>query len=374
MTPSTRTTAGQDTVASLRARLARLEREAAARERQLEAYAADLREVFKQERARAQELRRSYKATVLALANAVEARDAYTGRHAQRVAAYGLRIAHAAGVEVDAQVEFGFLLHDIGKVAVPDAILFKPGPLTAEEHALMTAHPTIGWEILRHIDFLDDAKTVVRHHHERWDGSGYPDGLAGEAIPLHARVFALADALDALTTDRPYRGGGELGGGARDDPRGRGHALRPGDRGRLRHDPGRGLRAHPRGDRMTPTILIVDDDPLIRKLITTTLQDVAGFDLQEAGDGLAAIEAATAIRPDIVFLDYDMPRLNGIETCRRLRSDPTTADATIIMLTAMSDQPAQERAVGAGADLFLTKPFSPLRLLRLVDELGRGAA
>jgi two-component system chemotaxis response regulator CheY len=125
---------------------------------------------------------------------------------------------------------------------------------------------------------------------------------------------------------------------------------------------------------MTPTILIVDDDPLIRKLITTTLQDVAGFDLQEAGDGLAAIAAATESRPDIVFLDYDMPRLNGIETCRRLRSDPTTADATIIMLTAMSDQPAQDRAVGAGADLFLTKPFSPLRLLRLVDELGHHAA
>jgi two-component system chemotaxis response regulator CheY len=121
---------------------------------------------------------------------------------------------------------------------------------------------------------------------------------------------------------------------------------------------------------MTPTILIVDDDPLIRKLILTTLQDVAGFDLREAGDGIAAIESATALRPDIVFLDYDMPRLNGVETCRRLRSDPVTADATIIMLTAMSDEPAQERAVSAGADLFLTKPFSPLRLLRLVDELG----
>jgi len=203
--PSTGASAGQDTVASLQARLARSEREAAARQRQLEAYASDLREVFKQERTRAQELRRSYKATVLALANAVEARDAYTGRHAQRVAAYGLRIAHAAGIAVDAEVEFGFLLHDVGKVSVPDAILFKPGPLTDEEFALMTAHPTIGWEILRHIDFLDDAKAVVRHHHERWDGTGYPDRLAGEAIPVHARVFALADALDALTTDRPYR-------------------------------------------------------------------------------------------------------------------------------------------------------------------------
>ena len=121
---------------------------------------------------------------------------------------------------------------------------------------------------------------------------------------------------------------------------------------------------------MTRTILIVDDDPMIRKLITTTLQDVAGYSLREAPDGLAAIEAALEDRPEIVFLDYDMPRLNGIETCRRLRSDPVTADAKIIMLTAMSDQPAQERAVNAGADLFLTKPFSPLRLLRLVDELG----
>jgi putative nucleotidyltransferase with HDIG domain len=202
---STRTAHGKDTVASLRARLARLEREAAARQSQLEHYAADLREVFKQERIRSQELRRSYKATVLALANAVEARDAYTGKHAQRVAAYGLRIAHAAGIEVDPQVEFGFLLHDVGKVAVPDAILFKPGPLSEPERALVRRHPEVGSEILRHIDFLDEAKQVVRHHHERWDGAGYPDGLAGEAIPLAARVFALADALDALTSERPYR-------------------------------------------------------------------------------------------------------------------------------------------------------------------------
>ncbi len=205
MSPPARISHGSDTVASLRAQLARLEREAAERERQLERYAADLREIFKQERIRSQELRRSYKATVLALANAVEARDAYTGKHAERVAAYGLRVANAAGVDCDTQVEFGFLLHDVGKVAVPDAILFKPGPLTPEERALMSMHPQIGTEILRHIDFLDEAQVVVRHHHERWDGSGYPDSLDGETIPVHARVFAVADALDALTTDRPYR-------------------------------------------------------------------------------------------------------------------------------------------------------------------------
>ena len=121
---------------------------------------------------------------------------------------------------------------------------------------------------------------------------------------------------------------------------------------------------------MNHTILIVDDDPLIRKLITTTLQDVAGYQLREAADGEQALEEAVELRPQIVFLDYDMPRLNGIETCRRLRSDPVTAEATIVMLTAMSDGPAQDHAVQAGADLFLTKPFSPLRLLRLVDELA----
>jgi CheY-like chemotaxis protein len=121
---------------------------------------------------------------------------------------------------------------------------------------------------------------------------------------------------------------------------------------------------------VSQVILIVDDDPLIRKLITTTLQDVAGSQLVEAADGVQALEAAVEARPQIVFLDYDMPRLNGIETCRRLRSDPATADATIVMLTAMADGAAQDRARQAGADLFLTKPFSPLRLLRLVDKLG----
>jgi HD-GYP domain-containing protein (c-di-GMP phosphodiesterase class II) len=191
----------------LEARLERVEREAASRQRQLERYAADLREVFKRERASAQELRASYMATVRALSNAVEARDAYTGKHAERVAAYGVELARATGLDVSTnpQVEFGFLLHDVGKVAIPDAILFKPDKLTDEEYALIARHPVVGAEILRDVTFLGEAKLVVRHHHERWDGAGYPDGLQGDDIPLAARVFAVADTLDALTTDRPYR-------------------------------------------------------------------------------------------------------------------------------------------------------------------------
>ena len=194
-------------VERLRAELAVREREAAAKERQLERYAADLRETFKRERERAQELRRSYTETVRALSNAVEARDAYTGKHAERVAAYGLEIAYTLGLRLTErpELEFGFLLHDVGKVAIPDAILFKPGPLTQEERTLMEQHPVIGAEIVSGIEFMEEAVDVVRSHHERWDGGGYPDGLAAEDIPASARVFAVADVLDALTTERPYR-------------------------------------------------------------------------------------------------------------------------------------------------------------------------
>ncbi len=194
-------------IEELEAQLAMRERQAADKELQLERYAADLRDTFKQERARSQQLRASYMLTVRALASAVEARDAYTGRHAERVAAYGLQIAQACGMRLadEPQIEFGFLLHDVGKVAVPDAILFKPGPLTTIERAVIEQHPITGTEIVRDIAFLGAARDVIRSHHERWDGAGYPDGLTSVEIPLSARVFAVADTLDALTTQRPYR-------------------------------------------------------------------------------------------------------------------------------------------------------------------------
>jgi CheY-like chemotaxis protein len=122
------------------------------------------------------------------------------------------------------------------------------------------------------------------------------------------------------------------------------------------------------------SVLIVDDDPFVRKLISTTLEDVAGFELMEAGDGYEAVEVAQRTRPQLVFLDVDMPRLDGFDACRRLRAEPGTAAATIVMLTAAAGDTAEQEAETAGADLFLTKPFSPLELLRLVDELGASRA
>ncbi len=122
-----------------------------------------------------------------------------------------------------------------------------------------------------------------------------------------------------------------------------------------------------------PGILVVDDDPFIRKLIATTLEDVAEFRLIEAADGTQALEVAQRERPALVFLDVDMPGLDGIEACRRLRSHPSTSAATIVILTATQGDGVERRAEQAGADLFLTKPFSPLDLLRLVDGLGQQA-
>jgi putative nucleotidyltransferase with HDIG domain len=221
---------GQDDLEQAREEIEAERRRVAEKELQLERYASDLRETFKAERARAEELRGSYVATVRALTNAVEARDAYTGKHAERVAAYGLELARRIDPALadDPQTEFGFLLHDVGKVAIPDGILHKPEPLGQVESQLMRRHPEIGAEIVSGVPFLEGAARIVRSHHERFDGSGYPDGLAGEEIPLAARVFAVADALDAITTDRPYRPAASLsearatiarGAGTQFDPR-----------------------------------------------------------------------------------------------------------------------------------------------------------
>jgi CheY-like chemotaxis protein len=119
-------------------------------------------------------------------------------------------------------------------------------------------------------------------------------------------------------------------------------------------------------------VLVVDDDPFIRKLVATTLEDVSKFELHEAADGIEALAIAEREQPAIIFLDVDMPRLDGIDACRRLRANPATSDATIVILTAVHGDVIERRAEDAGADLFLTKPFSPLDLLRLVDRLGGG--
>lgn len=141
------------------------------------------------------------------LAQALEARDVYTQGHSSRVSDAAIMLAREIGLSREEQdiVRLGCLLHDIGKIHIPDAVLLKPGSLTDEEFTLMQKHPVVGEQICRPLVFARSCLTVIRHHHERWDGKGYPDALKGDEISLFARIAAVADAWDAMTTDRPYR-------------------------------------------------------------------------------------------------------------------------------------------------------------------------
>jgi response regulator RpfG family c-di-GMP phosphodiesterase len=152
------------------------------------------------------ELEDTYRATLEALGSALDTRDVGTESHSRRVHGYSLVIARAHGLSAGdlRDLEHGVLLHDIGKIGIPDAILLKPGPLTPDEWRIMRTHPEVGRRLIERIPFLRGAVPVVHHHHERWDGTGYPRGLRGDAIPLGARIFAVADALDAMTVNRPY--------------------------------------------------------------------------------------------------------------------------------------------------------------------------
>ncbi len=165
-------------------------------------------------RERTKELEESYlklkaanRQAMLGLAEAIEAKDAYTKGHCGRVAAYAMALAHQSGypeAELES-LEFASFLHDIGKIGVRDSVLLKPGPLDEEEWEHMRTHPLKGYEIASQIELLHSAMPAIRNHHERWDGKGYPDQLRGEQIAPSARIVAIADAFDAMVTDRPYK-------------------------------------------------------------------------------------------------------------------------------------------------------------------------
>lgn len=150
---------------------------------------------------------RAYDETIQGWARALDLRDNDTAHHSLRVTWAAEELAHGMGLDRNDLVHIrrGALLHDIGKIGVPDAILHKPGPLTDEEWEIMRRHPQTARELLEPIDYLREAMAIPVYHHERWDGNGYPFGLAGEDIPLAARIFAVVDVWDALTSDRPYR-------------------------------------------------------------------------------------------------------------------------------------------------------------------------
>ncbi len=182
-------------------------------EAQLHQFARDAVGAYRRAKDRAKELEvalatmeTAYRETIRSLAFVVEAKDAGTGQHLERCREYGVALMRELGIDKEyPDAPYGFLLHDAGKVGIPERILGKPGPLTAAEWRVMRTHPLIGFQMVAGIPFLKNAAEIVRNHHEMFDGSGYPAGLQREEILLPARVFAVVDAFDAMTSDRPYR-------------------------------------------------------------------------------------------------------------------------------------------------------------------------
>jgi response regulator RpfG family c-di-GMP phosphodiesterase len=169
---------------------------------------ADLNRLIEIGRRQHQLLTEAYAQTVAVLASALESRDFGTSRHSRRVTSYATRLTLEVAPSLldDPSLEWGFLLHDVGKIGIPDGILLKPGRLTASERRRMEEHAELGERLLAHVPLLNqEGARVIRSHHERWDGSGYPDRLSEQSIPLGARIFAVVDSLDAMTDARPYR-------------------------------------------------------------------------------------------------------------------------------------------------------------------------
>ena len=178
---------------------------------QLALYAQDFRRLLELERGQRSLLQNAYRETVVALARALESKDGGTGAHSERVRLYATTLTQAIEPTLldEPGLEYGFILHDVGKIGIPDTVLAKPGPLTDSERRLIETHTVLGEQMVGEAALLrGQGARVVRSHHERWDGRGYPDRLARDDIPLGARIFSIADALDAMTSSRPYRAAG----------------------------------------------------------------------------------------------------------------------------------------------------------------------
>ena len=178
---------------------------------QLALYAQDFRRLLELERGQRSLLQNAYRETVVALARALESKDGGTGAHSERVRRYAITLTQAIEPALldEPGLEYGFILHDVGKIGIPETVLAKPGPLTDSERRLIETHTVLGEQMVGEAALLrGQGARVVRSHHERWDGRGYPDRLARDDIPLGARIFSIADALDAMTSSRPYRPAG----------------------------------------------------------------------------------------------------------------------------------------------------------------------
>ncbi len=319
-------------------------------------------ELFKNLQKSINELTLAYDENIEAWSRALDLRDKETEGHTQRVEKITVRMAKTLGIAGEELVHLrrGALLHDIGKMGIPDNILLKPGPLTEEEWVIMRKHPVYAFELLSPIAFLKPALDIPYCHHEKWDGSGYPRGLKGEQIPLAARIFAIVDVWDALCSDRPYRQ-------AWPESKAMEHIR---SQSGTHFDPNMVelfLNSYIFGNLSSEkaTILIVDDEENVTRSLARSLKD--NFTILTANNGQDAIEIVRRSNPAVVLTDQRMPEMTGVELLERIRK--VKPDIVGILISGYSDIIALTAAVNLGnVRGFIPKPWDVDALRTKLEE------
>lgn len=304
--------------------------------------------------------------TLRALTRAIEAKDRYTKGHSARVAKYSQMIAARMGKSVEEQERIYniALLHDVGKLRVPEDIINKAGKLTDEEFAFIQLHPVAGYNILKDISGDDQIALGAKFHHERYDGKGYPNGLAGENIPELARIIAVADSYDAMASNRSYRKALpqevvrkeiEKGIGTQFDPEFAKIMLQIID-----EDKDYELSEKEKREK---NILIVDDSKINMMVAENILKTEPAYHILKAMSGMEAIKTISDNTVDLVLLDIEMPGMDGFETLEKIRQ---IANIPVIFMTADKELSTINRANEVGVDDYITKPFSQPILMECV--------
>jgi putative two-component system response regulator len=313
------------------------------------------------------------------LARAVSLRDEETGGHIQRMSRYSALLANALGFgdEAAEEVRLAAALHDVGKIGVPDTILLKPGPLSADEYATMQRHALIGYQLLAGSTSpqLDVAAAVALGHHEWWDGGGYPKGLVGEENPLEARIAAVADVFDALTSHRVYRPGISVEEALDVMARLRGRqfdpALLDAFMGRL-DDVAEIRAAYPEEDEEPRIrVLVVDDHEIFVQSLVRLLSAHPALKVVGTAATVATAEKATvAYEPDVVLMDFELPDGDGATATEAVKA--LLPRTKVVMLTGRTDRGAAVRAIAAGCSGFVAKAQGVEALIEAIRAAHAG--
>lgn len=309
-----------------------------------------------------------HRKTIKALARTIDAKDRYTNGHSLRVAEYSREIAKKMGKSPKEQeiIYYAGLLHDVGKIRIPVEVINNPGKLSDDEFEQIKIHPVTSYHILKDIFESPDIKNGAKFHHERYDGTGYPNGLRGNNIPEVARIIGVADAYDAMASNRSYRkylpqevirNEIKQGKGAQFDPDIADIMLQMID-----EDKNYTMREM---KNLQKKILVVDDEPMNIKMVEVILKDIPMYQIVYANSGVEALKLLNSLEIDMILLDMKMPGMDGFATMELIRQK---YDVPIVLMTGDRKIETIEKAMELGVDDYLTKPFFPLALKEIIHS------